>query len=103
VGDFSGFGRVINAEFRLRKKRKAGLASGLCGDEVDYAFTQAFRRAMRPTWGRCPSRIASATSTPTLNGQRNFQTTLHLTLPPEKGSKYFQKSCIPLTHLLIAY
>jgi len=54
------------------KKRKAGLASGLRGDEIEYAFTKALRRAMRPTWGRCPSRTASATSTPTLNGQRNF-------------------------------
>ncbi len=55
------------------EKKKAGLASGLNGDEVKYAFTKALRRATRPTWGRCPSRAASKTSMPTLNGQRNLQ------------------------------
>jgi hypothetical protein len=54
-------------------KKKAGLASGLRGDEVKYAFTEALRRAARPTWGRCPSRAASKTSMPTLNEQRNFK------------------------------
>jgi hypothetical protein len=60
------------------------------GDEVKYAFTEALRRATRPTWGRCPSRAASKTSMPTLNGQRNFQTTLLQTRAMQKGSNYFQ-------------
>jgi hypothetical protein len=81
------------------KKQKAGLASGLCGDEVKYAFTQALRRAARLTWGRCPSRAASTTSMPTLNGQRNFQITIIQTWPPEKGSNFFKKNFRPPTLL----
>jgi hypothetical protein len=58
------------------------------GDEVKYAFTEALRRATRPTWGRCPSRAASKTSMPTLNGQRNrhFIRLPIQTLFPQKSS-----------------
>jgi len=73
-------------------KKKAGLASGLDGDEVIYAFTKALRRATRPTWGRCPSRAASKTSMPTLNGQRNFRLHCFRRISSEKGSKLFSKS-----------
>jgi hypothetical protein len=90
--DFNIFGSTGNAEFSGRKITKAGLASGLRGDEVKYAFTQALRRAMRPTWGRCPSRVASKTSMPTLNGQRNFHLLYFRRLKSEKGSNYFQKT-----------
>jgi hypothetical protein len=69
---------------------KAGLASGLHGDEVYYALTGALRRATRPTWGRCPSRAASKTSMPTLNGQRNYQSSTIQTPAAEKSSKYIQ-------------
>jgi hypothetical protein len=42
----------------LCQKTRAELSFGSVGDEVQNAFTQALRSAMRPTWGRCPSRTA---------------------------------------------
>jgi len=57
---------------RIVKMRKAGLASGLRGDEV---YTPSPRRS--EGWrdqlgGRCSSRATSKTSMPTLNEQRNL-------------------------------
>jgi hypothetical protein len=78
----------------LQKIKKAGLASGLDGDEVKYAFTQALRRAARPTWGRCPSRAASKTSMPTLNGQRNFHQLSFRRICAEKVQIFF-KNLLP--------
>jgi hypothetical protein len=41
------------------KTNRAGLAPGpVVDDEVIYAFTEALRRATRPTWGGCPCRVA---------------------------------------------
>src|SRR5271169_3963390 len=88
--DFNRLLRLINPE--PGAKKKAGLASGLNGDEVKYAFTEALRRATRPTWGRCPSRAASKTSMPTLNGQRNFRLHYFRRTSSEKGSKKNQKT-----------
>jgi hypothetical protein len=87
-----GSHEILVRNFLKNKNKKAGLASGLSGDEVKYAFTEALRRATRPTWGRCPSRAASKTSMPTLNGQRNLD--LHFLRPvwPEKGSNFFSKN-----------
>src|SRR5580704_10158397 len=94
--DFNRLLRLINPE--PRAKKKAGLASGLNGDEVIYAFTEALRRATRPTWGRCPSRAASKTSMPTLNGQRNFRLHYFRRFSPEISSNFFQKTIGPVQH-----
>ena len=54
---------------------------------------QGAQKGRATNLGRCPSRTASKTSMPTLNGQRNFQ--LHINhrklrrTPREKGSNYF--------------
>ena len=78
---------------QILEMRKAGLASGLRGDEV---YTPSPRRSegRRDQLGdRCPSRAASKTSMPTLNGQRNLQIFIrptYLTLFASIRSKIFQ-------------
>ena len=67
----TGFGGLTMRIRRALKMRKAGLASGLRGDEV---YTPSPRRSegrRDQLGGRCPSRAASKTPMPTLNGQRN--------------------------------
>jgi hypothetical protein len=76
AGHFNHSALAGNAELRTGKGEKKGRTFVRPrGDEVYYAFTDALRRATRPTWGRCPSRAASKTSMPTLNGQRNLNYT----------------------------
>jgi hypothetical protein len=72
-------------------KKRPDLRPAFNGDEVKYAFTQALRRATRPTWGRCPSRVASKTSMPTLNGQRNLRFLKTFTALDATRLKRFQK------------
>src|SRR5438445_9841907 len=84
--------RVATRNYRAKNKKEGRTCVRPRSDEVKYAFTKALRRAMRPTWGRCPSRTASKTSMPTLNGQRNFHRHFFRRNQNEKGSNFFQKT-----------
>jgi hypothetical protein len=81
----------INAEFQ--KSERPDLRPASLDDEV---YTPSSRRSegRRDQLGdRCPSRAASKTSMPTLNGQRNLQIFIRpliLTLPAKIRSKIFQ-------------
>src|SRR5438445_11947548 len=84
--------RVATRNYRAKNKKEGRTCVRPRSDEVKYAFTKALRRATRPTWGRCPSRAASKTSMPTLNGQRNLRLHFHRRNRSEKGLINFQKT-----------
>jgi hypothetical protein len=82
---------------------EAGLASGLHGDEVKYAFTKALRRATRPTWGSLfePRRKQNLYANPKRTAKS--QSSLTQTQLAEKSSNNFQRFFRPPTPLSIAY
>jgi len=78
--------QVLDAE-----NERAGLLR-LFDDKVIYAFTEALRRVTRPTISRCPNRITSKTSLPTLNEQRNHS---HRVAPAAGCSKICSEKLRP--------
>jgi len=74
-GNFNIFSTAGNGEFHpliLKTNEGRTCVRPSTVTRLNTPSPRALRRATRPTWGRCPSRVASKTSMPILNGQRNF-------------------------------